>query len=340
MCDAIISTAGTECRWLAFDFLASVTDSKAETEFFTVTLPKTLDELKDDIALLVNNVGVGNEAPFLAPDVEVEEEASMVRVNCGAAVRMCRVLLPRMAARRAGAVLNISSGSCAQPTPYLAVYSATKAFLVQYSRSIAREYEDKGLLVTCVTPYYISGTGLYANTKASQVERWQSCRVAHSILKICKDLVSSPLRSNRRSNNRPLRQHQGLAQRAARQGHRERRARDGRVGVVGRARARLFLPRARPHGIHLRHRAGGPHFRAAARRRRARGGPQRLDARHHAQQPLALRSQAREGGRRGQGQVKRPRTSPAHAPPASRSRYEASLAREAATAATTDKAAK
>ena len=91
----------------------------------------------------------------------------MVRVNCGAAVRMCRVLLPRFAARRKGAVLNISSGSCNQPSPYLAVYSATKAFLAQYSQCIAREYSAMGLLISCVTPYYISGTGLYANAKSS-----------------------------------------------------------------------------------------------------------------------------------------------------------------------------
>ena len=47
------------------------------------------------------------------------------------------------------------------------MYSATKAFLAQYSQCIAREYAAMGLLISCVTPYYISGTGLYANAKAS-----------------------------------------------------------------------------------------------------------------------------------------------------------------------------
>ena len=208
------SAHSIEARFLAFDFLHSVTGSADERKFFDQTLPKMLDELDNDVALLVNNVGVGNENPHLAPEVrargpspspvmsvraasspqvDLEEEAAMVRVNCGAAVRMCRVLLPRFAARRSGAILNISSGSCNQPSPcvaraislarafvpqsaarllrlsrsYLAVYSATKAFLAQYSQCIAREYAAMGLLISCVTPYYISGTGLYANAKAS-----------------------------------------------------------------------------------------------------------------------------------------------------------------------------
>ena len=208
------SAHSIEARFLTFDFLHSVTGSADERKFFDQTLPKMLDELDNDVALLVNNVGVGNENPHLAPEVraraalspslvvsvraasspqvDLEEEAAMVRVNCGAAVRMCRVLLPRFAARRCGAILNISSGSCNQPSPcvaraislarafvpqsaarrrllrsYLAVYSATKAFLAQYSQCIAREYAAMGLLISCVTPYYISGTGLYANAKAS-----------------------------------------------------------------------------------------------------------------------------------------------------------------------------
>ena len=206
------SAHSIEARFLTFDFLHSVTGSADERKFFDQTLPKTLDELDNDVALLVNNVGVGNENPHLAPEVRARgpspslsprvlsvraavaaagrSRAAMVRVNC-AAVRMCRVLPPRS---RRGARCGSEHlvGLCNQPSPcvaraislarafvpqstarrrlshsYLAVYSATKAFLAQYSQCIAREYAAMGLLISCVTPYYISGTGLYANAKAS-----------------------------------------------------------------------------------------------------------------------------------------------------------------------------
>ena len=63
------SAHSIEARFLTFDFLHSVTGSADERKFFDQTLPKMLDELDNDVALLVNNVGVGNENPHLAPEV-------------------------------------------------------------------------------------------------------------------------------------------------------------------------------------------------------------------------------------------------------------------------------
>lgn len=158
---------GVACEVLAFDF-ASATKEE-ELAFFDDALPAKLAgaPIAGDVALLVNNVGVGDEAPFYAEEIRMDEAADMIKVNCGAVVNMSKGVLPLLRLRGRGAVINVSSGSCAQPCPMLAAYSATKAFIEQYSVSCAREYRQHGVDVLCIRPYYISGTGLYPAKRAT-----------------------------------------------------------------------------------------------------------------------------------------------------------------------------
>ena len=85
---------------------------------------------------------------------------NMIIVNCLATAQMCRVALPLLA-ERGGVIVNVGSGSAAQPTPYLSHYSATKAFVEQLSRSLDREWRPRNVRVLCAAPYYVSATGLY-----------------------------------------------------------------------------------------------------------------------------------------------------------------------------------
>jgi len=119
------------------------------------------------VGLLVNNVGVGDEAPFMVEELSTSDVNSMVKVNCGAIVNMSKCVLPLLRYNGRGAVINVSSGSCAQPSPYLATYASTKAFDAHFSKSCSREYGEFGVHVCCIRPYYISGTGLYPNSKPS-----------------------------------------------------------------------------------------------------------------------------------------------------------------------------
>lgn len=123
------------------------------------------DELQGDVGVLVNNVGVGNEDPFLVVDVDPELESNMIRINCEGTVKMTRAVIPFLASKRKGAIINISSASGTHPSPLLAVYSATKAFINQFSASVTYEYKEHGVDVLGVHPYYISSTGLYAAKK-------------------------------------------------------------------------------------------------------------------------------------------------------------------------------
>jgi NAD(P)-dependent dehydrogenase (short-subunit alcohol dehydrogenase family) len=91
----------------------------------------------------------------------------MIKVNCGAIVNMTRCLFPLFKHRKGGAIVNVSSGSCAQPSPYLATYASTKAFDLHFSKSCSREGAAHGVVVLGIRPYYICGTGLYPNAKPS-----------------------------------------------------------------------------------------------------------------------------------------------------------------------------
>jgi short-subunit dehydrogenase len=69
-----------------------------------------------------------------------------------ALVRLTRLVLPGMLARRSGRIMNIASAAGFQPTPYMGVYGATKSFVLNFSMSLREEVRGKGPVVTCVCP--------------------------------------------------------------------------------------------------------------------------------------------------------------------------------------------
>lgn len=158
---------GVQAVTLAFDFARS--NLQEEQAFYDKVLPEFVasSPVEGNIGLLINNVGVGDEAPFAVEEITTADVYDMVKVNCGAIVNMSRAILPLMKHRRGGAVINVSSGSCNQPSPYLATYASTKAFDLHFSKSCTREYREFGVFVTGIAPYYIAGTGLYPNAKPS-----------------------------------------------------------------------------------------------------------------------------------------------------------------------------
>ncbi|XP_075994432.1 very-long-chain 3-oxoacyl-CoA reductase-A isoform X2 [Genypterus blacodes] len=110
-----------------------------------------------EIGVLVNNVGVSYSYPeyFLCiPDLE-NFITNMVNVNITSVCQMTRLVLPRMAERSKGIVLNISSASGMYPLPLLTVYSATKAFVDFFSRGLQEEYRRQGVIVQSVLPFFV-----------------------------------------------------------------------------------------------------------------------------------------------------------------------------------------
>ncbi|KAM7002835.1 very-long-chain 3-oxoacyl-CoA reductase-A [Tautogolabrus adspersus] len=110
-----------------------------------------------EIGVLVNNVGVSYPYPeyFLhIPDLD-NFITNMINVNVTAVVQMTRLVLPRMAERSKGIVLNISSASGMYPVPLLTVYSATKAFMDFFSRGLHEEYRRQGIIIQSVLPFFV-----------------------------------------------------------------------------------------------------------------------------------------------------------------------------------------
>ena len=113
--------------------------------------PQTLvAQLPVDVDVLVNNAGFGVTGPFVETDLAKELE--MIQVNVVALTHLTKLLLPPMIGRRRGRVLNVASTAAFQPGPLMAVYYATKAYVLSFSEAIADELRDSGVTVTALCP--------------------------------------------------------------------------------------------------------------------------------------------------------------------------------------------
>jgi len=109
-----------------------------------------LSGLGVDVDVLVNNAGFGLYGPFALAPLDVQLD--MVQVNIVALTALTGLLLPPMVARRAGRVLNVASTAAFQPGPMMAVYYATKAYVLSFSEALADELTGTGVTVTALCP--------------------------------------------------------------------------------------------------------------------------------------------------------------------------------------------
>lgn len=109
---------------------------------------------KTSVKFLVNSAGFGKIGG--ADDIELADLQKMIDLNCKAAVSLTQITLPFMSA--GSHVLQICSTAAFQPIPYLNVYAATKAFLLNYSRALAVELAPKKIFVSAICPYWIKDT--------------------------------------------------------------------------------------------------------------------------------------------------------------------------------------
>jgi len=100
--------------------------------------------------VLVNNAGFGVHGPFARTDAG--QELRMIQVNVTALVHLTKLVLPGMIERRAGRILNVASTAAFQPGPFMAVYYATKAFVLSFSEALASELLGSGVTVTALCP--------------------------------------------------------------------------------------------------------------------------------------------------------------------------------------------
>ena len=102
-----------------------------------------------DVDVLINNAGFGLHGHF--DELAIETQRAAIDLNVGALVELTHVFLP-MLERRQGGVIHIASTASFQPVPYLAVYAASKAFVLSFSEALWAEYRGRGVRVLALCP--------------------------------------------------------------------------------------------------------------------------------------------------------------------------------------------
>ena len=116
--------------------------------------PKFLfDQLQREgiaIDILINNAGFGALGEFA--HMREQEIQGQIDLNISALTSLTRLFLPSMVRRRSGRIMNVASTAGFQPGPLMAVYYATKAYVISFSEAIANELRGSGVTVTCFCP--------------------------------------------------------------------------------------------------------------------------------------------------------------------------------------------
>ncbi|NWI64310.1 HSDL1 protein, partial [Todus mexicanus] len=148
---------------------------KVETDFIVADFSKgrepyaaIKEALKDrEIGILVNNVGMFYSYPDYFTNLSEDVLWDLMNVNINSANMMTHIVLPGMVEKRKGAIVNISSLVCCQPTPMVTTYGASKAYLDYFSRALHYEYASKGIFVQSLTPFAVTTKMLACSSFAS-----------------------------------------------------------------------------------------------------------------------------------------------------------------------------
>lgn len=122
-----------------------LSDPKAPAEIFS-----ELEKEGLKVSVLVNNAGFGSYGPF--SEADLQKQLEMVQVNIAALTHLTRLFLDKRDKNRPGKILNVASVGAFQPGPLIAVYCASKAYVLHFSEALANELQGSGVSVTCLCP--------------------------------------------------------------------------------------------------------------------------------------------------------------------------------------------
>lgn len=113
-----------------------------------IPIYEALENARPQIDMLINSAGFGVIGSF--GESNTEQQTGMLDVNCRALVSLTRAALPFMS--KGSVIINLASSAAFVPQPCFAVYAATKAFVLSFSRALSAELRQKGISVTAVCP--------------------------------------------------------------------------------------------------------------------------------------------------------------------------------------------
>ena len=143
----------------------------------TATVVARIEVIKP-LAMLINNAGFGTTGTFL--EVELAKQEAMLKVHIDAPLRLCHAALPGMLKQGHGAIINVASISAFLPVSGSVNYSASKAYLVNFSRALQTELADTGIKVQALCPGFtyteFHATGDYTDFDRTRIPRgfWMS----------------------------------------------------------------------------------------------------------------------------------------------------------------------
>ena len=114
------------------------------------SLARQIKERGLKVDVLINNAGCGLWGPFA--DSVPSDMAGMIQLNVNALTELTREFLPGMITRKQGRILNVASTAAFQPGPWMAVYYATKAYVLSFGEALATELKGTGVTVTTLCP--------------------------------------------------------------------------------------------------------------------------------------------------------------------------------------------
>ncbi|TQS32042.1 hypothetical protein Golomagni_07656, partial [Golovinomyces magnicellulatus] len=109
-----------------------------------------------DVGILLNNVGMSHSIPVPFLETPTEELESIININCIATLKITQVVAPILKQRKKGLILTMGSFAGWTPTPYLATYSGSKAFLQQWSNALSSELADFNVDVELVLSHLVT----------------------------------------------------------------------------------------------------------------------------------------------------------------------------------------
>lgn len=135
------------------------------------------------IDVLVNNAGFATYGSFA--ETELQPELNMMQLNMVTLTHLTKLFLPGMLARQAGKILNVASTAAFQPGPLMAVYYATKAYVLSFSEAITNELQGTGVSVTALCPgATASGFQARANMEDSKLVKNKQIMAADQVAAI------------------------------------------------------------------------------------------------------------------------------------------------------------
>ncbi|RPI27845.1 MAG: SDR family oxidoreductase [Acidobacteria bacterium] len=102
------------------------------------------------VDVVVNNAGFGAHGQFT--ELPADRQMQMIQVNIAALTHLTRLFLPGMLERGRGGILNVGSTAAFQPGPGMAVYYATKAYVLHFTEALGEELRGTPIKVTCLAP--------------------------------------------------------------------------------------------------------------------------------------------------------------------------------------------